>query len=370
MAGPVVQAIERWHEKGLIGPETAEVLHSEAITHEASAGSRRVQYAIAIAAAIITVIAALTAISWVWGDLSDGSQTLILSSAAVGLILLGLLLESRPSKQPPSYLLQMAGLVLGVIATLHGYDAWTTPWAPRLVTGLGLALPLSLLPLTVRRNPVMPAATIAFVFGSLGIFLSAGLQIETDTAIWILDAVVVATVFSLVMILRRGPHRDWIVGMLITGLLSGLVLTIITALGPLEMGERAYLPVDAWYLFLIALTLWSIHRAPDAYRRDWFPHLLAFLTLVAIPLCVWTFFEGIIEEWTAVALAEGVVGSLALWHGLGHDFRTVIYTGCATVVVGAWTFGVSESGALGGSLALAFTALLLFWISGRIGQTE
>ena len=76
-----------------------------------------------------------------------------------------------------------------------------------------------------------------------------------------------------------------------------------------------------------------------------------------------------VAEFEALLLVGGG-GVAAFAYGNTRGLRPVI--GAAAVAFGAagWDWGVERGGALGAVFALALTAALLFWISGRTGDPD
>ena len=117
----------------------------------------------------------------------------------------------------------------------------------------------------------------------------------------------------------------------------------------------------------MSLTLWGIHRAPRGLRRDWFEDQLAYCLLMWIPLGFYTALEAMNGS-SEVALA--LVGGAAVGgfvYGLRFRIRRLLGTSAIAFIAAVWYWAVDRAGALGAVFALAVTAGLLFWISGKAG---
>jgi hypothetical protein len=234
---------------------------------------------------------------------------------------------------------------------------------------VALATPVVMIPMTVPRNSFMPAVHTAFGYGFLYLFLDRALGIGWEEAIWILDLVLVVSLVAFGLRFRRDPYgSSWAVGSLVAGLFAGMILVLLTGLGPLDRGDGAILGLDLWYALVVGLTVWAIHQPDEALRRSWYPAVLAWLVVIWIPVSFATLSGWLDVDDAVVALIQAAGGAVAIGYGMKTGFRSVTYAGCAVLVIAAFWFGIEESGALGAVLALAFAAGLLFWIAGRIGR--
>ncbi|MGI9626952.1 MAG: hypothetical protein ACR2QM_08965, partial [Longimicrobiales bacterium] len=279
MNDPVLHAIERWTEKGMIGPEVASSLTAEATEWAERSGSRSAQYAVATAGAVVAVIAAATFLSWAWPTLEDTGQAIVLGLIGVGLQAIGLGVEGRIRWRPVGYLLQVAGLAILLIAVVHSERVWSDGSAVAMLFGaLALLTPLAMIPVTAPRNSFMPAVHTAFGYAFLFLFLDRALGLEWEQSIWVLDLVLIASLVAFAMRFRRDPEGSgWAVGALVAALFAGMILVILTGVGPLDRGEDAVLGADLWYLVIAVLTLWGIHQPDPHLRRPWYPGVLSWL---------------------------------------------------------------------------------------------
>lgn len=370
MNDPVLHAIHRWAEKGLVGRETAAALTAEATEFGKRSDSRSAQYALATAAAIVSVIAAATLLRWAWPSLQAPGQAIMLGVIGIGLQAFGLRMEDGARWRPVGYLLQVAGLGILLLAVGHSERAWSDrTLAAMLIGAVALATPLVMIPFTAPRNAFMPAVHTAFGYAFLYLFLDRAVGMTWQEAIWVLDLVLIVSVVAFGLRFRRDPYgSSWAVGALVAGLFSGMVLMFLTGIGPLDRGDHAVLGLDLWYGVVVAITLWGIHQPRPELKRAWYTSVLAWLVLLWIPLGYGTNSELLHFSDLMTAIVQVAVGGIAIAYGLRHGFRGVTYAGCAVVVIAAWVFGIQARGALGGVFALAFTAGLLFWIAGKIGR--
>ncbi|MDH3223248.1 MAG: DUF2157 domain-containing protein, partial [Gemmatimonadota bacterium] len=282
MSDHVQDAIGRWVEKGLVSPEQASSLSEEAADWGKAAGSRSAQYALATAAAIVSIVAAATFLGWAWTLLDRRGEALILAGVAVTLQVLGLRIEHRTRWRPVAYLLQVAGLGILLLAVGHSERAWAdrSPIAAGFAF-LALATPLAMVPLTSQRNQFMPAVHTAFGYGFLYLFLDRALGMDWEEAIWVLDLVLLASLAFFALRFRRDPEGSgWAVGALVAGLFAGMILILLTGLGPLDRGDEAILGLDLWYAVVVLLTLWGIHQQDPSLSRPWYGGVLAWLVLL------------------------------------------------------------------------------------------
>ena len=367
-------ALQRWQESGLISAELAERLQAEHDSGQKAVRRRFVQYAVSATAGILLVIAAVTFFSWSWPDLGPGVRTGVIAGAGIGTLLLGMRLEAARRFVPVTYALQTSGLILLLAAFVYSMEAWENTTAGGIAVGLlALATPAATIPVFVRRNRVMPAVATALGYGFLAAFLFRAFDLDADIVIWILDGTLVLTLAVLGLLLyagRAGAVSRRTLYAFAVSLYAGYPMAGMTAAGPLELGDNAILPLDAWLVVVTALALWGIHRAPAALRSARYVYHIAASVLLAIPLGFATTLE--VYELPPLAAAAVIAGAGAagLWYGLARDARVLVLCSCATILSAAWYLGVDEGERLGTVLALAFTAILFFWVSTRLGRTR
>ena len=369
-------ALERWVRSGLLTPEQADVLGRENDDFSGQARRSWVQYIVSATAGVLTIIATGVFLGWSWPHLGEVTRTGVIAVGGVGLLLGGLFLERRPGRVPVGYMMQTAGLAVLLMAYVYSERAWENGSLLAIVLGIPvLSLPLVLAPLTIRRNPVMPAIVTTLGYAYLFVFL-VRTGLDAEAALWIVDGVMVLSLLvlgGLALIRARDPDGNgdasdhaWEPAAFSATLLASPILIMMTALGPLNLDDNAVFALDLWWVLLLAVTLWTIHLAPVPLRRSWVPPQLAWAVLCGIVLAFWTILGPLDGDPWMAAGAVGALGAASLWHGLTFQLRETVVSGCVALVVAAWYFGI-ESGALGTVVALGFTAGLLFWVSGRVG---
>ena len=370
--GAVHSAIKRWAEKGMVSSEQAQALHDETIEHGGDAGRRWSQFIVAGTGAVVLVIAAGTFLEWAWPLMGPGWQSSVLALAGVGAYLVGIRLEGVGRWGPVGYFLQMAGPVTLLMALGYSAHAWADGSPGGIGVGvIALAVPPITLVHAIRRNTVMPAVHAILGFLFLYMFFERATDILLENILWILDGVLVTSFALLALGLWRTKGEDggqWFLNAFVACLYVGMVLIPMTATMPLEMEENTAYPMDVGLAVIIALTLWGIHRAPPFLRRSWYSKQLVLCVLVGTFLAMFTTLGALDTSEPVAALAMASVGALGLWYALAYGMRDVVIAACFSLVFTAWFYGVTQSGALGVVGALTFTAVLLFWVSSRLGR--
>jgi hypothetical protein len=374
----VVAALERWVRSGLLTPEQADVLGQE---HAGFSGEERrdwVQYMVSATAGVLTLLAAGVLTSWGWPHLGEVTRTGVIAVGGVGLLLGGLVLERRPGRVPVGTMMPTAGLGVLLMAYVYSERAWENGSLLSILIGIPvLSIPLLLAPLSVRRNAVMPAVVTTLGYAYLFVFLVRS-GLDEEAALWVVDGVMVLSLLVLgAMAVARGADppgegsleagEPWEPAAFAATLLASPILIMLTALGPLNLGENAVLALDLWWMVLVGVTLWMMHLAPLSLRRGWIPRQLAWAVCCGIVLAFWTILGPLDGSPWMAAAAVGALGTASLWHGLAFQVRDTVISGCLALVIAAWYLGI-EAGALGAAVALGFTAGLLFWVSGRLGD--
>ena len=366
-------ALQRWQERGLISAELAQSLRSEHAGSLRSGRRRFLQYAVAATAGILLVIAAGTFFAWSWPDLGPGIRTFVIAGAGIATVLLGMRLEAARRFVPVTWALQTSGLCLLLLAFMYSMEAWDNTTPGGIAVGLlALATPAATIPVFVRRNAVMPAVSAALGYAFLAAFLFRAFGLDADIIIWILDGALVATLAVLGLLLYAGRaesvSRRTLYAFAVS-LYAGYPLIGMTAIGPLELDDGALLALDAWLVVITGLALWGIHRAPAALRSPRYGYHLAASVLLAIPLGFGTTLEVYELPPLGAAAAIAGAGACGLWYGLARDARLLVVCSCLTILCAAWYLGVDAGERLGTVLALAFTAILFFWVATRLGRT-
>jgi hypothetical protein len=370
--GAVHAAIKRWTEKGMVSSEQAQSLHDETIEHAGEAGRRLSQFIVAGTGAVVLVIAAGTFLEWAWPLMGPGWQSCVLGLAGVCAYLVGVRVEGMGRWGPVGYFLQMAGPVTLLMALGYSANAWPDGSQGGIAVGIiALAVPPTTLVHAIRRNTLMPAvhAILGFIF--LGMFLVRALEMTMENVVWVLDGVLAVGFALLALGLVRTRGEDggrWLLNAFVACLFVGMVLIPMTAALPLEMQEETAYPLDAGLAVVVALTLWGIHKAPPFLQRDWYSKQLVICVLLGTLLAMATTLGALETTETVAALVMASVGGVSLWYSLAYGMRDVVMASCVSLIWTAWFYGVTESGALGVVGALTFTAVLLFWVSSRLGR--
>jgi hypothetical protein len=370
----VHDALRRWERDGLIDAQLAHRLGSEVDAHVAGEGRRWAQYAIAATGAVILVIAAGVFLRWAWPLMGPASHSILLACVGVGVLAFGMVTESSERMAPAAYLLQSAGLALLLMSFIYSGRAWSDSSPGAIVFGIAIiAVPLVTAGLAIRRNPVMPAIHTAFGYAFLYTFLERATPLDDTSILWILDGVAVLATVLLALRLGRAEHQepdDWTLNAFISSLYAAGILVFLTAAGPLNMDDQAVWALDLWLVIVGGLALWGIHAAPPGLRRSWFALQLSVCMLLAMIFGWWTTLGALDMDDTAAALFIGVLGAAGIVYGLRFDARDTIIASCITLLTAAWYFGTEAGGAFGAVLALAFSAILFFWISTRLGRSR
>ncbi len=366
-------ALEEWRDSGLISDELAERLRTAHASRLRPDRRRFLQFAVSGTAAVLLIIAASTFFAWTWPVLGPGTRTCVIAGAGVATLLLGMRLEAARRFVPVTYALQTSGLILLLLAFMYSMEAWDNTTAGGVAVGLlALATPAATIPFFVRRNPVMPAVSAALGYVFLAAFLFRAFDLDADVIIWILDGVLVATLAVLGLLLHAGRtesvSRPALYAFAVS-LYAGYPMAGMTAVGPLELDDNALLALDAWLVVVTALALWGIHRAPAALRNPRYGYHLAASVLLAIPLGFGTTLEVFEMPPLGAAAVLAGAGACGLGYGLARDARPLVLCSCVTILCAAWYLGVDAGERLGTVLALAFTAILFFWVATRLGKT-
>ncbi len=367
--GVIQDTLARWVEKGLVDASLADTLRREASEHEAEATKTIGQYVLATTGALVLVMAGGVFVDWAWPQLSVISQSAMLAIGGAVAIGVGSWLESTRRWRPAAYLMQTAGLCLLLGAVWHSERDWADQSAGGVLVGvLALATPVILAARSMRRSVVMPAIHMAMGLAFLTAFLDRATALSDDAIVWTLDVVLLGAILVLANMLRSDPEQErhpWLLNAFVLAMLAGFVLVGLTAVGPLSLTDNSVVPLDVWLGACVGLTLWGIHRAPAGLRKAWFERLLALEVLAWIPFGLITV-EGPLDGGPALAvLLVGGAGVGAFLHGDRHGFGNVMMAAAACFIVPVWWWAVDAGGALGGVAALLFTAVVLFWASGR-----
>lgn len=370
----VFEAIDRWERSGLVDPALAGALRSDTQT-SAEVGTRRmVQYVLAATAATIALIAGGVFLEWSWPLLGDGARAAVLAACGGGMIVGGIVLERGRRWLPVAYLLQTAGLAILLGSFVYSKRVWGDMSIGGMVAGaLALAVPIVLAPRAIRTGPIMPAIHLAFSLAFLAVFLDRATPLSEDAIVWVLDAALLGALLVLGRMLRDDPdgtEHPWLLNAFVTAISAGFVLIGLTAVGPFGLEDEAVLPLDLWLLMAVVLTARAIGSDDYGDRRAWLAKLLSYQVLIWIPFGFYTALELLDGSPELALLLVGGGGVAAFAYGNTRGLRPVIGAAAVAFVAAVWYWGVERGGALGAVFALALTAALLFWISGRSGDPD
>lgn len=368
------EAIDRWEQSGLVDTATARALRADTQV-SAEVGTRRmVQYVLAATAAAVALTAGGIFVEWSWPLLSRTARVSVLAGCAGGVMMAGLAIERGRRWLPASYLMQTAGLALLLTSFVYSKGVWPDLSAMGVVAGaLALAVPVVLAPRAIRTGSVMPAVHLAFTLAFLAVFLDRATPLGDDAIVWILDAALLAALIVLGRVLASDPEGEehpWALNAFVTAISAGFVLIGLTAVGPLDLQDEAVLPLDLWLFLAVFLTARAIASDDYGDRRAWLAKLLSYQVLLWIPFGFYTALELLDGAPELALVMVGGGGVAAFAYGNTKGLRPVIGAAALAFISAVWYWGVERGGALGAVFALALTAALLFWISGRSGDPD
>lgn len=369
----VQRAIDRWEEALLVDAETAERLRREATQHAGSGTRRLSQYLLATTGGVALLLAGGMLMDWAWPLLEREARSAMLAAAGILVLVAGVWLEGGRRWLPASYLMQTSGLCLLLFAFAYSEVVWRDGTPGGVVVGvLALAVPIVFAPRAIARGTVMPAVHLAFGFAFLAIFLDRATPLGDDGVVWILDGVLSASIIVLVRLLLADPagaRHPWTLNAFIAAIVAGFVLVAWTSVEVLSMGDDVMYPLDAWLALAAALTLWGRHAGPEDLRRDWFGGLLTMLMLLWSPFGFLTALETMNGPPELALLMIGGVGATGFVYGNSEGLRALMGASVLAFVLALWWWAVERGGALGAIAALAATAGLLFWVSGKVAAS-
>lgn len=369
---PVFEAIQRWRDKSLITDELAERLRGEVVEASAAGTARMSQYLVAATGAVVLLIASGVFLDWAWPRMDDAMRTAFLLAVGLAVHVWGARLEMVRRWIPAALLMQTAGLGLLMVAFIYSEQAWADVSAGGIVTGVGaLLVPLALAPRSFRANAVMPAVHLCFALGFIAVFLDRATPLSGNTVIWTLDGVLLVASAVMVAVLRRDPEgvrHPWALNAFVAAVYAAAILVVLTASGPLDLGDEVAYALDLWLLLVAGLTLWGIHRSPPGLRRGWFEDQLAYCVLLWVPLGFFTAVETLDGGEDLALVLVGAVAVAGFAYALRFRVRRVLVTSSLAFIAAVWYWAAERGGALGAVAGLAFAAALLFWLSGRVAR--
>jgi hypothetical protein len=369
----ILAAIDRWVEAGLIDEFTAAKLRAD-VSNEASAGTRRLsQYVLAATGGLVLLIAAGVFLDWAWPLMGVTMRSFFLAAAGVAVIVIGVSLEAKPRRWlPAAYLTQVTGLALIFSAAAYSEEAWSDASLGGVLAGtMALVTPIVLAPRAMRSNAVMPAVHFTFGLAFLALFLDRATPLSEDAIVWVLDAALAVAILVLARTLAGDPmgeRHPWVLPTFVMAMVAGFVLVSLTGAGPLDMEESTIWPLNAWLAMSVALAAWGAQSGPPA-RRDLLGRLLAVLIVAWIPMGFFTALETLDGPPELPVLMVGGVAVASFVYANRAGLRDLMVAAALAFLVPLWYWAVDRGGALGGVAALAVTAALLFWMSGRVDRT-
>jgi uncharacterized membrane protein len=369
----VDQAILRWVTKGLLSPDQAAALQEESATEHRRRSRRWGQLILAVIGAFALLMAAVLFVQRTWAALTGPAQTGIIVGAGVLAYLIGLVVGGRVSWRYSGPLLQAGGLLVVLVGVVYSLEVWDQgTLGARLIGLLAILVPVLTARRSIREGVAMIGAHVAITFLFLAMFFHRTLGLDPGGVYWALDVVVLLAVAATVMLLRSGrpDATDRALAALAVSLWAGLVMVFLTAGGPLEMGSDSLLPMDVWLAIVAGVTLWAIGRATSEDRLQAFEFNLALCVLIGGGMAMSTGAEVLklgTEVWAPMG---GVVGGLGLLYGLRRESQSVLRAGALVVLFSVWIFSLEQGGAIGAVLALVATAVLFFWLAGRVSGMD
>lgn len=367
---PVLRALNRWVEKGLLTRELAITLNKEVEEEARSESVRWFQYLLAATGGAVLIVAGSTFLALVWPELGYAGQSAALALIGLSVLGLGVRLPKIGRLAPVAYLLQLAGTVLILMAFIHSEEAWEDGTLGGWGVGLAaLVMPVGLLYIAIKDRGILAGLQAALSFLFLFVFLDRALGLSEESILWILDGVLVGVLGLLAFKLRDSKVPRWALGVFFTLLLSSIVLIGFSSDLLWDLESKTIYPMDLWLITVAGLCIWGLQEdTPSHLRREWYEHLLALSILVAIGFAFLTTLEGLDTGPTAAAAAVAAIGVLGLWYGLPRHRMWVAGASCVALLIAAWYWGAEMSGALGAVLALLAVSAILFWSATRIGR--
>ena len=366
--------IDRWLTASIIDAETAERLKADESAHAAARSTRTSQYMLAITGAVVLVIAGGVFLSWAWPRYGEMGRTIILTVAAVAVTAGGIVLESRGRWRPSSYALQTAGIGLLFSAYIYSEQVWPDQSLGGALFGTtALTIPIILTPRAMRLDTFMTGVHLITSLGFLAVFLDRSTPVSDDGIIWILDAVLIAGVLSLLLTLRSdetGDEHPWAPNAFILAIGAGFVLVTLTAFGPLSLDEKAFLPIDLWWALSVTLTVRELEQSTPRVELNVLERLLSLQCLAWVGLGSITAHETFHGGPGLATLMVSTVGMAFFAYADRRHLDSVLIVAAVTFVIPIWAWAVEAVGALGGIAALVLTAAVLFWAAGRRGSAE
>lgn len=368
----VQQAIQRWLEQGLIDPALASVLSAEADVTAGVEQQRQGQLTVAALGAVVLSIAIAVFFAWAWGDLGPVARVMVLIGAGAALFMAGTTVVRRQRWGPVGYGLQVVGTLVLLVAFVYSEQVWEQATRPAQLIGLlSILTPLALARLGVDRSPGTALFAVGFGFAFLYVGIVRATTWSPDTIIWILDAALVGLFVGLWLAADRGRRvlDASELAALNVALLLAMLFVTLTAYGPFAMERWAMLPLDVFVGLVLALCFLGLRLDDSPVPHQWLNGMIASCALLTVPLAFWTLIGGFRMEYQGVTVLVAALGGAWIVAALRRrGIPELLQVGALAVIAAAWYFSVQAGGALLPSLALAFTAAVLFWVSTRLSR--
>lgn len=368
-SNPVLRALGRWETKDLISPEVAGALREEVEGELEGESQRWAQFTLAATGGAILIIAGATFLAWVWPEMGYASQSLTLGVIGILVLGAGVRLLGPPRLIPVAYLLQISAPVLIIMALAYSENAWPDQTFGGVVAGvMSLALPLVIVGLALRKDPVLGALQAVFSFLFLFLFLDRALGLDMRTSLWVLDGVGLLGLGWLGYRLRNPQGPEWTLDTFLALLYASLILIFISGEVLWDLESFIIIPADVWLLTVAGISVWALQEGvPVHLQRDWYERQLAYCIVLAIPFTFMTTLEAMKAGPTTSALTVAAIGGAGLWYSIPRGMRWVLATSCLALLIAAWYYGAEKAGALGAVLALFGMSVILFWGSFKLG---
>ena len=234
---------------------------------------------------------------------------------------------------------------------------------------ISLTLPLLIVSLALRKDPVLGALQAVFSFLFLFLFLDRALGLGMETSLWVLDGVGFLGLAWLGYRLRDPQCPEWTLNTFLAFLYASLFLVFLSGEILWEMEEFVIIPADVWLLTVTGVSLWALQEGvPVHLRRDWYERQLAYCIVLAIPFSFITTLEAMSAGPNTAALVLAGIGGAGLWFSIPRGIRSVLLASCLALLIAAWYYGAEKAGALGAVLALTGMSVILFWGASRLGR--
>lgn len=323
---PVRTSLRRWRDKGWIDEPTFERLDVDAESHGAHARKAFASRALAASAAVVLVAALITLATIYWGDISKPIRALFLW-AATGAVMAWALLRTSDGPLPREVpWLAAVTMPLAMFSTIL-VDDWLTDTARLAAEGTRHVHPGTLVAVALTfavigfvgyrwhtRSVVAPVSALGFLF-VMGPYLGGLYNLDSDPIIITLDVLAVAVALTVGAWTARLPDdpspvaprtRHWF---LLVTVVAGAILVPMT-----------------WYETLD--------------QSDQLGHVILWLVVAA--------------------------GTMAF--AIRYDRDLLLVAGTLLLIIDAWFFGLDQGERWGTVLALAFSAVALFWLARRVGR--